>query len=745
MDDGQRPLSVLCVDDGPESAETTASFLEQSADHLSAIVATSVREALEYLESHTVDCIVSGYEMEDVDGLSFLEIIRADGPDLPFVLFTGRGSEALASDAIAAGVSDYMQKGSGTDQYEQLARRVTNAVAKHRARNRNHDRTGEFEQQPNPALTASPDAVVVSVDGTFVYANPAAVDLYGVGTEANLLGRDVGTFIHPDYREAIEGQLRQVEAGETTIDYIPRTLFTLDGDTVPVEVTARHIVWEGESGVVAIVRDRSRRVAYERRQARYEGAFDHAFDSMVIADRDGRYIEANQSACTLFGVEKETLLGQSIEDFVLESYDLEATWRTFETAQTERGTLPLVRPDGDQRTVEYAATANVVPGEHLSVLRDITDKENREQVLGEMSRIISERDRSFTQKVTALLALARKNLNVGYGTLSKIHGTEYVFEIVDTDDGRIQAGDTVPVSATNCELVANTEKTIILGDISRDAPDETDRAGYAEWGIQCYVGAPVFVDDAVYGTFCFYDTEPRPNGFSEWEVTLVDLMSRWVGYELQRQQAKTKLTDQNAKLEEFASIVAHDLRNPLNVLAGSLELAQTRGNPEDWDNCQYAVDRMQTLIEDLLSLARAGRAIDDRESVRIDELVNRCWATVATKDATLEVETTKVVNADRSRFQQLLENIIRNAIEHGGAGVTVTVGDLDTGFYIENDGPSIPADAREKIFQSGYSTRSEGTGFGLAIGKEIVEAHGWAISAGEGETGGARFSITGVE
>jgi GAF domain-containing protein len=111
-------------------------------------------------------------------------------------------------------------------------------------------------------------------------------------------------------------------------------------------------------------------------------------------------------------------------------------------------------------------------------------------------------------------------------------------------------GDIVPVSATNCERAASTEQTLVLGDVKRDAPEETDRMGYTDWGISCYIGGPVFVDDEVYGTFCFYDTESRDSQFSGWEVTLVDLVSRWVSYELQRKQATDQLQQQNERLEE---------------------------------------------------------------------------------------------------------------------------------------------------------------------------------------------------
>jgi len=266
-------------------------------------------------------------------------------------------------------------------------------------------------------------------------------------------------------------------------------------------------------------------------------------------------------------------------------------------------------------------------------------------------------------------------------------------------------------------------------------------------GISCYLGAPVFIDNDVYGTFCFYDTKPRAGQFSEWEVTLVDLMSRWVSSELQRQQANVRLKEKNEQLEQFASIVSHDLRNPLNVLEGSLQLAEETGEEDQFEQCYRAIERMNTLIDDLLSLARSGSVIDETESVSLGSLVDECWQGIDVANGTLQldVEPTTEIHADRSRLRQLFENLIRNAFDHGSDDTTVTVGTLDNGFYIEDDGPGIPEDDRAKVFESGYSTVSGGTGFGLAIVNEIVDAHGWEIRVTNSETGGARFEITNIE
>jgi len=191
-------------------------------------------------------------------------------------------------------------------------------------------------------------------------------------------------------------------------------------------------------------------------------------------------------------------------------------------------------------------------------------------------------------------------LGTGYATPSRVEGETYVFEHAQFPGGEIAVGDSVPLSAPFCERGVATERTVVLGDVAGDAPDLAERTGYAEWGISCYPGAPVRVDGDVYGMFCFYGEEPREEPFSDWQVTLVDLMAQWVSYELERQRANERLAPKNERLEEFASTVSHDLRNPLNVLQGSLDLAEETGDPERFAACRRAADRMEALIDDVL-------------------------------------------------------------------------------------------------------------------------------------------------
>ncbi len=208
-----------------------------------------------------------------------------------------------------------------------------------------------------------------------------------------------------------------------------------------------------------------------------------------------------------------------------------------------------------------------------------------------------------------------------------------------------------------------------------------------------------------------------------------------------------QLERQNDRLENFASIVSHDLRNPLNVAAGRLALARDERDSEHLTAVGRALDRMDQIIEDMLLLTWGGQEIDadEVEACAVGEMAEACWSQVETNEATLVLEEPPTVQASEGRLRQLLENLFRNAVEHAGEDVTVTVGPTDGGFYVADDGPGIPEEERESVLEAGYSTDEEGTGLGLSIAKTIVEAHGWTLSIGESEAGGARFEITEVE
>ncbi len=211
-----------------------------------------------------------------------------------------------------------------------------------------------------------------------------------------------------------------------------------------------------------------------------------------------------------------------------------------------------------------------------------------------------------------------------------------------------------------------------------------------------------------------------------------------------------ELERQNERLDRFASVVSHDLRNPLAVAQGYLQLAEETGDPDHFERTAGALDRIGELVDDLLELARTGRGVGEVGPVLLSGVATEAWENVETGDARLGLPDDVTVQADRARLRQLLENLFRNSMEHGTDGtddrLTVSLGPLDdrAGFYVADDGVGIPEGMRDRLFETGVTGSDDGTGFGLAIVREIAESHGWEAAATNGEDGGARFEFTGV-
>jgi len=212
-----------------------------------------------------------------------------------------------------------------------------------------------------------------------------------------------------------------------------------------------------------------------------------------------------------------------------------------------------------------------------------------------------------------------------------------------------------------------------------------------------------------------------------------------------QQKRERELERKNERLDEFASVVSHDLRNPLQVLRGALDGAEATEEAAHFQRGRRAINRMENLVNDVLVMARQGDTAEDTTVTAIRAAAEESWDHVETGSATLVVDTDQRIEVNETRFKQLLENLLRNTVEHGPDDPTITIGPLEDGFFVADDGPGIPEHERETVFESGYSTATGGTGFGLAIVERIADAHGWRVDLTESEDGGARFEFTGVE
>lgn len=767
MEPELQSIRVLHVDDEPDVAELTATYLKRKDDRFSIEAATSAADGLTQLAEGTFDCIISDYDMPGQNGIQFLTKVRDEYPEIPFILFTGKGSEEVASEAISAGVTDYLQKESGTEQYELLANRVLNAVDGHRTQQLAQEQTRQLEtlisNLPGMVYRCRNDPAwpMETVDGD-------VEDLTGYRAD-RLEDNDVlwGTeIIHPDDREPMWNTVQEGLSGDGSFEVTYR-IVTKNGTTKWMWERGRGIYSADgdlealEGFITDITEQQEREQELEETNAVLSTVFETATVGILAEDENRNVLTVNERALELFEIPDppDTVVGTDCERLAAQLSDQFVGGDRFVNRINElvANRTPVdqeVLSVSDGRTFERSYRPLELPdgNGHLWVYQDVTDREDRREMTRDLQQQAQDLIRAETTEAVAetTVEIAEQTLWLPFTGVHLIGDNPNVLEPVAVSDGvRKQLGtapryDRTTPSRTIDEFnwaVFEAGDPVVIDDI-----EDVDSIDAAETPTRSGLVYPLG-DHGIFVT-----TSPEPNAFDKTDRYLTELLATIltavldrVDHEMELEMQKQRLRAERDRLDEFASIVSHDLQNPLGVAEGHLELVQEKYESDSLDAIAKAHDRMESLIDDLLALAREGDKVTDPEPVNLDSLTEACWQTVETGDATLVTEAERTIRADRSRLAQVLENLFRNAVEHGGDDVTIRVGDIEEGFYVEDDGGGIPVDEQEQIFDAGYTTSDEGTGFGLPIVRQIVDAHGWTVRVTNGSRGGTRFEITGVE
>jgi signal transduction histidine kinase len=262
------------------------------------------------------------------------------------------------------------------------------------------------------------------------------------------------------------------------------------------------------------------------------------------------------------------------------------------------------------------------------------------------------------------------------------------------------------------------------------------------------LGSEVHVPCGNRGIITSSATEPR--AFDDIDIESLRLLEALVTEAITAVKREQQLAErgealqrQTDRLEEFADVVAHDLRNPLTGAVGFLEIARTTNESQHFDRVERSLDRMEELIGELLMIARGDRQAVNVRTHQLQPLVEEAWSYTDAPEATLSVDDPLgEVQADETRLLQLFGNLFRNSVEHGGGDVTVTVGPLaDTqGFYVADDGPGFSEQSRAEFEALGETDEISGAGIGLMSVTDVVEAHGWDLAVPATDRG-ARIEI----
>ena len=516
-------------------------------------------------------------------------------------------------------------------------------------------------------------------------------------------------------------------------------------------------------------------------------------DATLVVDANGTVILANRHVEPLFGHGSDEVEDRPVgELFGMTNGDVHATLRETATSDAD---APDVEADGFARrtdgtevpvTIRFGRIDSDGETRVLVTVLDGSRAREREDGLDRRTETLEALHRATQELLKTTEEAAAADSAVGY--VDDVLGLRLAAIWLYDDDARVLA----PAAWTEFagEVVGDHPTFDVDGDSliagAFDSGDPTyvrdTHAKPNRYNPETPVRSEYIVPLGRYGVLTVGATET--DAFEEPDRTVARLWAATVTMVLVRIEREQQLRNREAeisrerdRLDEFASLVSHDLRNPLNVASGHLELALEDHDSPELRTVSTSIDRMEEIVDDVLTLARQGESVDDAEPVDLATLVADCWETVDTADASVTVVGDTTISADRSRTGRLLENLFRNSVEHGSTGsrpqaddsvehgstcsrtesgdsvehgredVRVTVGTLadGAGFYVADDGPGIDPERRETVFETGYTTNSNGTGFGLRIVSEIANAHGWSVEIVESDAGGTRFEFRGVD
>ena len=592
-----------------------------------------------------------------------------------------------------------------------------------------------------------------SESGEYLFANEALADAYGTtvtaiegATDTELANSETeAEQFRADDREVIEsGDSKTIP--EETLTYPDGETHVLETRKIPFEP-----VGSDNRAVLGVSTDITRLKETERELRRFEMAVESAAHGIYVTDTDATIEYVNPAFEEITGYSASEAIGRTPR--ILRSGNLREgyyaeMWNAITAGEVWHEEIEDRRKSGEM----YYADQTITPIENesgeiqsfVAIQRDITDRKRLEQRLRGLHNVGRELTvaKTFEEVAKAGVSAAEETLELPAATvwrydehadeLTPVAVSESVRDIVSSPP-TIGQDDSLP------RWVFEHGEMRVVEDLAATEHAEDDPIP-----LRSAIAVPL----GDLGVIAAGSTEV--GAFDNLDADLFQILSGAVEAAMTRAERERQLRErehelarQNERLDEFASVVAHDLRNPLSIAIGMLDIAQQTGADEHFQKTDDALTRIEELIDDILTLARQPGTIEQTSAVSLANVARESWGYVQTGDADLIVdcETSETIEANSDRLAQLLENLFRNAVEHGGKDVTVRLGTTADGFYVADDGVGIPEDAREAVFEHGYTTSDDGTGLGLSIVADIATAHGWEPTVAESDSGGARFEF----
>ncbi|MGM0510871.1 MAG: PAS domain S-box protein [Thermoplasmatota archaeon] len=712
------PIKTLLVDDERALLEQAEIFLERIEEEIEVQTAPSPKKALDLLEENDFDVIVSDYQMPVMDGLEFLEEIRKEREnEVPFIMFTGKGREEVAMEALNLGADRYLQKGGdpGT-QYSMLIKAIKQEVKHFRTKESRQDSEEKYRRLFETAQDGMIIMLILDAEsGEIKDANPYIQDLTGFSKE-ELVGKDlweIGTF--KNIVESKERFKELVEEGYIRYEDLP--LETKGGVEVSVEFISNTYESGGEKVLQCNIRKISERKEKEEKIQRLKEAYKDLLDSLndpvLVHDHEGSFLAVNDAAKEYLGYSEEEWLSMNLQDIVApESAErIEERKRKLKKKKTLVFESNHITREGKKIPVETNSTLTTFRGERafVSVVRDITERKEMEKEL----RKSEEKYRSLVENLNEVIYILNENAEI-----------EYV--------------------SPNVEGVSGYSPSELAGKSFVELVHPDDLDGRIEQFEKVLSG----------------EGEP-----AEYRFVTKNEDVRWVrtharpiieeGRTVGAQGILADITDQrkSEEREKFLhSLLRHDVGNKSQIVKGYLKLMRDHDLPDEVKDFVDKAERATNESTEIIEKVRKLREIEQEEEIGEVDLGSMMDKVLSEHKDRLEE---RGINIDMAEcdcnvrggplLKEIFSNLVENSIQHSDCNEMKIYSQIEEDecvVIVEDDGAGIPYESKEKIFDKGFKRgETAGTGLGLYMVKEIAESYGGKVEVKDSEMGGARFEI----
>jgi PAS domain S-box-containing protein len=794
-------LRAIIVDDSDDDVELILRELRRGGfDPVYEQVSTSAELEVALTHDHW-DVVIAEYEKPPFSGMDALRLLRERDLDLSFLFVSDVTGEGHAVEAIRAGAQDYIAKHDLRRLVPAIERELQDTGIR-RARGRAERALRESQTWYQSLVETSPDAIIVTdLDGRLFMANQRAVELRGCACVDDLIGKVVFDFLIPeDRRRALVDARHILEIGNVRdLEY---TMLREDGMRLSIELGASVIpdADDDPAFIIAVLRDITKRVIAQD-ELRYlkelnEGILQTMAEGIVVQDAQGNLSYVNPAAATLLGYSPEELIGRPAAAVI--PYDqhhiIEAADKRRLRGEADRYELELVRRDGERVLVLVSGSPRYDPdtGRYagtIAVFTDITGFKQTEAELRQRNReldLLYRVSRALSvildqeQLLLTILSEVRRVLNVAATSLWLIdpETNEVVCQEATGPQRETVRGWRLAPGEGIAGWVARQGESLIVPDTRSDPRHFKGVDQQIGLGARSILSVPLRARQDVIGALQVVDTEV--DRFSTTDLTLMEPLAATAATAIENARLFAKEEQRAAELafaleqqreldrlkDQFIQNVSHELRTPLGLIQAYAQLL-VNGELGDLQPNQYEpiaviarrTQMLSKIVEYLTAILETETQKVAREPVYLTDLVQKLLVDFrfAAENAGLNLEAQvepdlPPVVGDPTHLNQVLDNLLGNALKFTPTGGTIAVSlareDDFLILEVSDTGVGIPSDQLDRVFERFYqvdgsmSRRYGGAGLGLALVKQVVEAHGGSVSVQSELLKGSTFTVS---